>query len=60
MICTQCDSDLAACTCPNLEERFQRLCQSEFLLIGSDYAQRIKKQIERNKQRTAQQKNLSE
>lgn len=48
MICCKCDNDLAACTCPDLRERFETICKSEFLKIGAEYQNRIREQIERN------------
>ena len=49
MICIKCDKDLAACICPDLEERFERISKSDYLFIGEDYKKRIREQIERNK-----------
>jgi hypothetical protein len=60
MTCVKCDKDLAKCLCPDLEERFLSLCRNGFLAIGEDYAQRIKKQIERNKQHNTERRSLSE
>lgn len=48
MICIQCDEDLAACTCPDLKERFERILKSEHLIISDDYQKRIREQIARN------------
>jgi hypothetical protein len=48
MICCKCDNDLAACTCPDLRERFEKILKSEHIVIGYDYQKRIREQIERN------------
>jgi hypothetical protein len=48
MICCNCDKDLAACTCPDLKERFERILKSEHLIIGDVYQRRIREQIARN------------
>jgi hypothetical protein len=48
MICMKCNQDLAACPCPDLKERFEKILQSEHLYVGPDYQERIRQQIERN------------
>ena len=50
MICNKCDKDLAECICPDLEERFNNILKSKFLFVGEEYQERIRAQIERNKQ----------
>lgn len=48
MICIQCDQDLAACTCPDLKERLEKILKSKYLIIGDAYQRRIREQIARN------------
>lgn len=48
MICGRCEKDLAACICPDLRERFEKILQSEYVVLGINYQQRIREQIERN------------
>lgn len=48
MHCCRCNNDLAACTCPNLKERLDKLCECESIYIAPDYYKRIAKQAEKN------------
>lgn len=49
MICMKCDKDFCACVCPDLEERFGKILESEHVIIGEDYKRRIREHIERSK-----------
>lgn len=49
MICVKCDLDLAKCICSDLEQRFEAILKSEYVHIGSDYQQRVRKHIEDTK-----------
>lgn len=42
MFCTVCQKDLAHCTCPDLEERVNRLTKNPTLKIDPEYEQRIR------------------
>lgn len=37
MICTECNLDLAKCTCPDLEKRFREIQKSPYISIGIEY-----------------------
>lgn len=50
MYCSKCNNDLAACTCPDLEERFESIKTIPQLHIGIEYQARIAGHIYRRKQ----------
>lgn len=50
MICGKCNHDLADCTCEDLSERFESIVNSPYVHIGPEYQQRIRANIERQKQ----------
>ncbi len=49
MICIKCDQDLAACTCPDLNERLEKIIACKHVHVGAEYQRRIREQAERNK-----------
>lgn len=49
MICVKCDKDLARCTCDDLEERFNQILASPYVLIGAEYQQSIRDHIQQRK-----------
>lgn len=50
MICGKCDNDLAACTCDDLEARYNQIKKSKFIVLGDEYKARIEAQIKRQKE----------
>lgn len=46
MFCCKCNNDLADCTCPDLQERLEKLKECKNLFIGGDYMKRIEKQAD--------------
>lgn len=48
--CGKCDNDLAACTCSDLEERYNQIKNSKFIKLGDEYKTRIEAQIKRQKE----------
>jgi len=49
MHCIKCNRDLARCECPDLEERLNEIMSFPSGLIGSEYAQQIREQAQKNK-----------
>lgn len=49
MICGKCDHDLAECSCPDLEERFDAILKIKTLHVGEEYQARIRANIEKRR-----------
>lgn len=60
MICMRCDRDLADCKCPDREEQWNAISNSQHVHFGKDYRQRIQASIDKAKADAAAQQAKAE